>query len=137
VTPPDIREFPQIMRFAATKKNSGGSLLLRKVLSEMGDVMLAIGVLAVAAGLVLGLRFSVITFALLTLAIAIVFAIGVGGGESRLVIALQMLAMLASVQISYLFGCLLAAHLPARAKASSGGAQTRRLHRLSNRTAMR
>jgi hypothetical protein len=134
VTPSNIREFPQIMRVAATKKNSGGSLLFGGFPSEMGDVMLAIGVLAVVAGLVLGLRFSVITFVLLALTIAIVFAIGVGGGESRLVIALQMLAMLASVQISYLFGCLLAAHLPAHAKESSGGTQTRRL---SNRAAMR
>ena len=125
------------MRLAATKKNSGGSLLLGKLLSEMGDVMLAIGVLAVAAGLVLGLRFSVITFVLLKLAIAMVFAIGVGVGESRLIIALQMLATLASVQISYLFGCLLAAHLPARAKTSSDGAQVHHLRRLSNRTATR
>jgi hypothetical protein len=31
-------------------------------------------------------------------------------------VALQLLAALASVQISYLVGCLLAAHLPARAK---------------------
>jgi hypothetical protein len=134
VTPSNIREFPQIMRVAATKKNSGGSLLFGGFPSEMGDVMLAIGVLAVVAGLVLGLRFSVITFVLLALTIAIVFAIGVGGGESRVVIGLQMLAMLASVQISYLFGCLLAAHLPAHTKEPTGGAQTRRL---SNRTAMR
>ena len=74
--------------------------------------MLAIGMLAAAAGLILGLRFSVITFVLLTLSIAIIFAIGVWGGGSPLVIVLQMLATLASVQISYLFGCLLAAHLP-------------------------
>jgi hypothetical protein len=125
------------MRLSATKKNSGRSLLLGRLLSEMGDVMLAVGVLAVAAGLVLGLRFSVITFALLALAVGIIFAIGVGGGESPLIIALQMLATLASVQISYLFGCLLAAHLPAHAKTPSGDAQMRHLRRLSNRTAMR
>jgi hypothetical protein len=82
----------------------------------MGDVMLAIGVLAATAALVLGLRFSVITLVLLTLAIVIVFATGVLGGRSPLVVGLQMLATLASVQISYLFGCVLAAHLPLRAK---------------------
>ena len=99
--------------------------------------MLAIGILAAAAGLVLGLRFSVITLVLLTLAIAIVCAIGVWGGESRLFIALQMLATLASVQISYLFGCLLAAHLPAHAKTPSGSEQMRHLRRLSGRAATR
>ena len=99
--------------------------------------MLAIGMLAAAAGLVLGLRFSVITFVLLTLAIAIVFAIGVWGRESPLVIALQMLATLASVQISYLFGCLLAAHLPVPAKAPYGSAQMQHVRRLSGRSAMR
>jgi hypothetical protein len=78
--------------------------------------MLAIGVLAATAALVLGLRFSVITLVLLTLAIVIVFATGVLGGRSPLVVGLQMLATLASVQISYLFGCVLAAHLPLRAK---------------------
>jgi hypothetical protein len=91
------------------------------------DAMLAIGMLAAAAGLILGLRFSVITFVLLTLSIAIIFAIGVWGGGSPLVIVLQMLATLASVQISYLFGCLLAAHLPTRAKTASGRTQIRTL----------
>jgi len=99
--------------------------------------MLAIGILAAAAGLVLGLRFSVVTLVLLTLAIAIVCAIGVWGGESSLVIALKMLATLASVQISYLFGCLLAAHLPAHAKTPSGSEQMRHLRRLSGRAATR
>jgi hypothetical protein len=94
--------------------------------------MLAIGMLAAVAGLVLGLRFNVITFVLLTLAIAIIFAIGVWGGESPLVIALQVLATLASVQISYLFGCVLAAHLPVRAKTPSGSVQMRHLRRLSS-----
>jgi hypothetical protein len=97
--------------------------------------MLAIGMLAAAAGLVLGLRFSVVTLVLLTLAIAIVCAMGVWGGESPLIIALQMLATLASVQISYLFGCLLAAHFPAQAKTPSGSEQMRHLRRLSGRTA--
>jgi len=75
--------------------------------------MLAVAMLAAAvAGLALGLRFGVITLALLILAIAIIFTAGVWGGGSRLVVAFQLLATLASVQISYLFGCLLAAHLP-------------------------
>jgi hypothetical protein len=131
-------EFPQIVWVVATKKNSGDSLLSCELLRRWGDAMLlAIGMLAAAAGLVLGLRFSVITFVLLALAVAIVFAIGIWSGESPLVIALQMLATLAAVQISYLFGCLLAAHLPGQAKTPSGSAQTRHLRRLSGRTATR
>ena len=75
--------------------------------------MLAIGMLAAAAALVLRLRFSVVTLVLLTLATVINFAASVLGGSGPLVVGLQMLAALASVQISYLVGCLLAAHLPA------------------------
>jgi hypothetical protein len=82
----------------------------------MGDVMLAIGVLAATAALVLGLRFSVVILVLLTLATVINFATSVLGGSAPLVVGLQMLATLASVQISYLVGCLLAAHLPVRAE---------------------
>ena len=78
--------------------------------------MLAVGVLAAAAALVLGLRFSVVTLVLLTLATVINFATSVLGGSGPLVVGLQMLATLASVQISYLVGCLLAAHLPVRAE---------------------
>ena len=78
--------------------------------------MLAFGVLAAAAALVLGLRFSVVTLVLLTLATVICFATSVLGGGSPLVVGLQILATLASVQISYLVGCLLAAHLPVRAE---------------------
>ena len=80
------------------------------------DVMLAVVVLAAAAALVLGLRFSVVTLVLLTLATVINFATSVLGGSGPLVVGLQMLATLASVQISYLVGCLLAAHLPVRAE---------------------
>ena len=78
--------------------------------------MLAVGVLAAAAALVLGLRFSVVTLVLLTLATVINFATSVLGGSGPLVVGLQMLATLASVQISYLVGCLLAAYLPMRAE---------------------
>ena len=79
--------------------------------------MLAIGMLAAAAALVLGLRFSVVTLVLLTLATVINFATSVFlGGSGPLVVGLQMLAALASVKISYLVGCLIAAHLPVRAE---------------------
>ena len=99
--------------------------------------MLTIGMLATAMALILGLRFSVNTLVLLTVAIVIMFAISVLGRSSPVVIALQMLATLASVQISYLFGCLLAAHLPARAKMPSGSVQMPHLRRSSGRTAVR
>jgi hypothetical protein len=56
------------------------------------------------------------TFATTTVATVINFATSVLGGSSPLVVGLQMLATLASVQISYLVGCLLAAHLPVRAE---------------------
>ena len=82
--------------------------------------MLAVGVLAAAAAFVLGLRFSVVTLVLLTLATVINFATSVLGGSGPLVVGLQMLATLASVQISYLFGCVLAAHLPSDANRAVG-----------------
>ena len=93
-------------------------LCLSKLLSatKKGDVMLAVGVLAAAAALVLGLRFGVGTLVLLTLATVINFATSVLGGSGPLVVGLQILAALASVQISYLVGCLIAAHLPVRAE---------------------
>jgi hypothetical protein len=79
--------------------------------------MLTIAMLAAAAaGLALGIRFGVVTLALLILAIAIIFTAGLWGGSSRLVVAFHLLLTLAFVQISYLLGSLLAAHLPARAK---------------------
>jgi hypothetical protein len=59
------------------------------------------------------------------------------GGGSPLVVALQLLATLASVQISYLVGCLLAAHLPARAKMLSDRKQMPYLDDLSTRAATR
>jgi hypothetical protein len=78
--------------------------------------MLAIGTLAAVAGLVLGLRFNIFTLLLLALAIVLIFVVGVLAGTSPLVFALKTLAALASIQISYLFGGLLAAHFPARAR---------------------
>ena len=53
----------------------------------------------------------------------ITFATGVLGGSGSLAVGLQMLATLASVQISYLFGCLLAAHLPVRSGSERGEAR--------------
>ena len=92
----------------------------------MGGLMLAIAMLAAAAaGLTLGLRFSVVTLALLILAIAIIFTAGLWGGSSRLVVAFHLLLTLAFVQISYLLGSLLAAHLPARAKTRGDRVQVR------------
>jgi hypothetical protein len=87
-----------------------------QVSTKAGDIMLAIAILAAAAGLALGLRFSAVSLALLTLAIVLIFAICALGGTGPVVFAFKMLAALASIQISYLFGCLLAAHFPARTK---------------------
>jgi hypothetical protein len=117
VTLCNIRSIPRISSIAATKKNSGGRLFSSELLNGEGTVMLAIGILAAGAGLALGLRFHVITLLLLTLAIVLIFVAGVLAGTSPLAFAFKMLVALASVQISYLFGTLLAAHFPARAKA--------------------
>jgi hypothetical protein len=88
--------------------------------------MLTIAMLAAAAaGLALGIRFGVVTLALLILAIAIIFTAGLWGGSSRLVVAFHLLLTLAFVQISYLLGSLLAAHLPARAKTRGDRVQAR------------
>jgi hypothetical protein len=88
--------------------------------------MLTITIIVAAAGLVVGLRFNVFVLALLLLAAAAsIFAIGVWNGGTALVVALQLLATFASVQIGYLIGCLIAAQLPARAKTPSGLLQMR------------
>ena len=85
--------------------------------------MLTMGMLATAMALLLGLRFRVNTLVLLTVAIVIIFGISILGRSSPLVMALQMLATLASVQISYLFGSLLAAQFPTRDKTNSSRIQ--------------
>ena len=95
--------------------------------------MLTIGMLATAMALILGLRFSVNTLVLLTVAIVIMFAISVLGRSSPVVIALQMLATLASVQISYLIGSLFAAHFHARPNMAFDRARMRHLRGLSAR----
>ena len=83
--------------------------------------MVAIIVLVAAAGLALGLRFNVIILALLVLlVITSILATGFWVGNNSLVVTLRLLATLASVQISYLVGCLIAAHIPTRVKTASG-----------------
>jgi hypothetical protein len=97
---------------------------------RVGETMLAIAMLATAVGLALGLRFGAATLALLTLAIMLIFAIAVLGGGGPLVLAFKMLVAVISIQISYLFGSLFAAHFPARPRAASDRAQARYLRGL-------
>ena len=93
--------------------------------------MLTVTIVVAAAGLVVGLRFNVFVFALLLSgAAASVFAIGVWSGDNALVVALQLLATFASVQI----GCLIAAQFPARVTMPSGLTHMRYSH---TRVAMR
>jgi uncharacterized membrane protein YccC len=99
--------------------------------------MLGIAIIAAAVGFFLGIRFSVIALALLVLTITIDFAVGICGGGSPLVVALQLLATLTSVQISYLVGGLFAAHLPTRLQTPSDSKQMRHLHGLPTRAAVR
>ena len=100
--------------------------------------MSAITILVAATGLALGLRFNVFVLVLLLLlAITSIFAIGIWSGGNARVIALHLLATLASVQISYLIGCLIAAQFPTRAKTTSSRMQTRYLRRFSTGAAMR
>ena len=84
-------------------------LCLSKLLSatKKGGCHVSRGVLAATAALVLGLRFSVVALVLLGLATVINFATGVLGGSGPLVVGSQMLATLASVQISYLVAACL------------------------------
>ena len=89
--------------------------------------MLIIGAFAAAAGLALGLRFNVFTLLLLAFGIVLIFAVGVLSGSGLLIVTLKMLVALASVQITYLFGSLLAVHFPVRAISASNRAQRRYL----------
>ena len=96
--------------------------------------MLAITILVAATGLALGLRFNVFVLVpVLLLAITSIFVIGIGSGGNARTIALHLLATLASVQISYLIGCLIAAQFPTRDKTTSSRMQTRYLRRFSTR----
>jgi len=122
----------------ATKKNSGSSLLSTKAFLKTGVYMLAITILVAATGLALGLRFNVFVLGLLLLlATTSIFPIGIWSGGNAGVIALHLLAMLASVQISYLIGCLIAAQFPTRAKTTSSRMQTGYRRRLSAGAAVR
>ena len=97
---------------------------------------MAIAILVAATGLVLGLRFNALVLGLLLLvAAASFFAIGIWSGGNAPVVALLLLAMLASGQIGYLIGCLIAAQFPAQAETPSGRMQTRYSRRLSTRAA--
>jgi hypothetical protein len=110
----------QITRFGHKKELSQEPAFQTKF-SRGGTTMLAITVLVAAAGLALGLRFNVIILALLVLlVITSIFAAGIWVGSNSLVVTLRLLATLASVQISYLVGCLIAAHIPTRVKTASG-----------------
>jgi hypothetical protein len=100
--------------------------------------MFVITILVAATGLALGLRFNVFVLGLLLLlATTSIFTIGIWSGGSPPVVALHLLTTLASVQISYLIGCLIAAQFPTRAKTTSSRMQTRYLRRLSAGAAMR
>jgi hypothetical protein len=98
----------------AIEKNAGESLLCKQN-SCGGTTMLTITILVAAAGLALGLRFNALGLALvLLLAITGICIIAIGSGTNLLVVALRALAVLVSLQISYLIGSLIAAQLPSR-----------------------
>ena len=101
--------------------------------------MLAVTLLLVAVtALILGLRFNGFVLGLLILlATTSISEIAIGNGGKPGVVALQLLAMLASVQISYLTGCLIGAQITARAKPTSSRMQSPSLRRLSERAAIR
>ena len=96
--------------------------------------MSAITILVATAGLVLGLRFNAFVLGLLLLlGVASILTIGIWSGGNLGVVALHMLAMLASVQISYLIGFLIAAQITPRAAQTSSRMQSRSLRRFSER----
>ena len=101
--------------------------------------MLAVTLVLVAVtALILGLRFNGLVLGLLILlATTSIFAVAIWNGGKPGVVALQLLAVLASVQISYLIGCLIGAQITARAKPTSSRMQSRSLRRLSERAAIR
>ena len=101
--------------------------------------MLVITLLVAATGLLFGLRFNAVVLGLLLLvAVASIFAISIWSGGNVTVAALLLLATLASGQIGYLIGCLIAAQFPLQAETpSSSRMQTRYSRRLSARAAIR
>jgi hypothetical protein len=99
--------------------------------------MSAITVLVAATGLVLGLRFNAFVLGLLLLlGVASILTIGIWSGGNLGVVALHMLVMVASVQISYFIGFLIAAQITPRAGPTSSQMQSRSLRRFSERASM-
>jgi hypothetical protein len=79
--------------------------------------MSAITILVAATGLVLGLHFNPFVLGLLLLlGVASFLTIGIWSDGNLGVVALHLLAMLTSVQISYLIGFLIAAQITARTR---------------------
>ena len=96
--------------------------------------MSAITILVAATGLVLGLRFNAFVLGLLLLlGVASILTIGIWSGGNLGVVALHMLVMVASVQISYFIGFLIAAQITPRAAQTSSRMQSRSLRRFSER----
>ena len=94
--------------------------------------MSAITILVAATGLVLGLRFNAFVLGLLLLlGVTSIFTIGIWSGGNLGVVVLHVLAMLASVQISYLIGFLIAAQITARATPTLSRVQSRSLRGFS------
>jgi hypothetical protein len=97
--------------------------------------MSAITILVAATGLVLGLRFNAFVLGLLLLlGVASVLTIGIWSDGNLGVVALHLLATLASVQISYLIGFLIAAQITARTAPTSSPMESRSLRRFSGPT---
>ena len=88
--------------------------------------MLAVTHLLVAVtALILGLRFNGFVLGLLIVLMTTrIFVIAIWNGGKPSVVALQLLAMLALVQISYLIGCLGGAQITARTKPTSSRMQS-------------
>ena len=87
--------------------------------------MLAVTYLLVAVtAVILGLRFNGFVLGLLIVLMTTrIFVIAIWNGGKPGVVALQLLAMLAFVQISYLIGCLVGAKITARTKPTSSRPQ--------------
>jgi hypothetical protein len=83
--------------------------------------MLAVMLVLVAVtALILGLRFNgFVLGVLILLATTSIFVIAIWNGGRPGLVALQLLAFLAAVQISCFIGCLMRAQITARAKPTS------------------
>jgi hypothetical protein len=111
----------QIRCFWSQNRAQAGACFPNKNFRTRGDSNGRYHILVAAAGLAVGLRFNVIILALLVLlVITSILATGFWVGSNSRVVTLRLLATLASVQISYIVGCLIAAHIPTRVKTDSG-----------------